>query len=228
MEITATVEKYLNAIISDEYHRFKSWDYCFNAFSGSKQSDLQVLELAFYLASWGMYRGSSGLLQRNYLIHRDAVGILFSKSNLALKCNETTEIKKENIKAILSLKDELAKHYSNINFTKDTNVSKPISPTDTLLSKVILGTLGCVPAYDRYLISGLKEMKISHTSFNELSLRELFDFLEKNKIEFVQLQTLIKKKVKRHYPLMKILDMYFWQIGYEKEKKRKHIVTNYV
>ena len=85
----------------------------------------------------------------------------------------------------------------------------------------MLGTLGCVPAYDRYFIDGLKEKKMEHTGFNEESLNELFKFLEKNKIEIDEAQKLIKTKTERHYPLMKILDMYFWQIGYDKEVKEK-------
>ena len=55
------------------------------------------------------------------------------------------------------------------------------------------------------------------------SLNELFNFIDNNKNEIDQAQKLIKTKTQRHYPLMKILDMYFWQIGYDKEgnKKRK-------
>jgi hypothetical protein len=127
----------------------------------------------------------------------------------------------ENIKAILSVKDELAEHYSSIYFTKGADKPKPISPTDTLLSKIMLGVLGCVPAYDRYFIDGLKEMKMKHTGFNDASLNELFNFIEKNKTEIEQAQSLIKTQSQRHYPLMKIFDMYFWQIGYDKEVKEK-------
>ena len=221
MGIVNIIEKYLSGITTDEFHRYKSWDYCFQAFSVSKQTEIQVLGLAFYLASWGMYRGSGGLLQKNHLIHKGAVDIVYSKTNQKLKCIQTTEIKRENIKATLAVKDELAKHYSSIFFTKGADKPKPISPTDTLLSKIMLGTLGCVPAYDRYFIDGLKEMKMEHTGFNEASLNELFNFIDKNKKEIDQVQKLITTKTQRHYPLMKILDMYFWQIGYDKDVKEK-------
>lgn len=219
--IKGVIEKYLFGITSDEFHRYRSWDNCFHAFSISKQTDIQVLELAFYLASWGMYRGSSGLLQKNHLIHNKAVDIVFLKPNQKLKCNQTNEVSRENIEDILNLKDELAKYYSSIYFTKGADKPKPISPTDTLLSKIILGTLGCVPAYDRYFIDGLKGMKMEHTGFNEASLNELFNFVDINQKEFMQAQKLIHGKTQRHYPLMKILDMYFWQIGYDKDVKEK-------
>lgn len=221
--IQAVIDKYTSGIKTDEFHRYKSWDNCFTAFSTSKKSDIQVLELAFYLASWGMYRGSSGLLQKNHLIHMGAVEIVFSKTNQKLKCSQTTEVNSESINGILELKNQLAEHYSSIYFAKGVGKPKPISPTDTLLSKIMLGTLGCVPAYDRYFTNGLKEMKMQHTVFNDASLNELFNFLGSNKKEIDEAQKLIKAKTQRHYPKMKILDMYFWQIGYDSDVKAKNV-----
>ncbi|MEP2023542.1 MAG: hypothetical protein ABJH98_05130 [Reichenbachiella sp.] len=217
--ITAVIEKYISEITSDEFHRYKSWDNCYKAFSTSNSTDTKTLELAFYLASWGMYRGSSGLLQKNHLIHQGAVDIILSSQKL--RCSKNREISKANIEAVLELKSKLAKHYKSISFTKGSGESKPISPTDTLLSKIMLGTLGCVPAYDRYFIDGLKEMKMKHKSFNQDSLNQLYNFIEDNKTEIIDAQKLIKDKTKSHYPVMKILDMYFWQIGYDKEVAEK-------
>lgn len=223
MKIVNTIRKYLSGIISDEFHRYKSWDNCFKAFSVSEQSEIHILELAFYLASWGMYRGSSGLLQKNHLIHKGTVNIIFSENNQKLKCNEKNEVMKENIAAILEVKNELVKHYTQEKFifTKGTDEPKLISPTDTLLSKIMLGTLGCVPAYDRYFIEGLKVCNIKHTNFNQASLSALFSFAAENKTKIEQAQKLINEKTSMHYPVMKILDMYFWQIGYDKWLKEK-------
>lgn len=221
MTIKSTVEKYLNGMTTDEFHRYKSWDNCNQSFSVSKQTKMHTLELAFYLASWGMYRGSSGLLQKNHLIHDGTVDILFSQDGLKLKCNSKKDVVKDNIKDILNIKDKLANHYRNIYFTKGAEKLKPISATDTLLSKILLGALGCVPAYDRYFIVGLKEMKIKNTTFDATSLNELFDFIDKNKTEIENVKKLILSETKLHYPVMKILDMYFWQIGYDSEMKEK-------
>lgn len=116
----------------------------------------------------------------------------------------------------MELKNELANHYKSNNFKKGNNSEKPITATDTLLSKIMLGTLACVPAYDRYFIVGLKEMNMEHTTFDKPSLLELFNFIKSNKTELIQAQKLIKQKIKKHYPFMKILDMYFWQTGYDK------------
>jgi len=228
MKITPIIERYLDGIIADEFHRYKSWDNCYQAFHVDKMTENHILQLAFYLASWGMYRGSSGLLQKNHLIHKRAVEILFHEESLKLKCDQDNEVSKENTNEILVLKSKLAAHYENIYFTKGKNIRKPISPTDTLISKVILGTLSCIPAYDRYFIDGLKEMKMRYTTFNINSLNELFDFIDNNKTEIKNVQKLIHTKTDNHYPIMKIVDMFFWQVGYDKEleEKSKKIETN--
>lgn len=211
----STIEKYLNGLASDEFHRYRSWDNCYQSFNDSVIREIHILELAFYLASWGMYRGSSGLLQKNHLIHKGAVEIIFSNEGQKLRCSERKEITKSDIIDIVRLKDRLASHYTSISFKKSTGLSKPISPTDTLITKVMLGTLGCVPAYDRYFICGLKVSKMRSTSFSEASLSELVDFVSCNEKEVVIAQKIIKEKINRHYPVMKIIDMYFWQLGYD-------------
>lgn len=225
MNITQTIEGYLKGITIDEFHRYKSWDNCHKSFSVSKQTDIHILELAFYLASWGMYRGSSGLLQKNHLVHRGAVDILFSNEAQKLKCNSNNEVAECNISEILNLKEKLANHYRKIKFTKGVGEQKSISPTDTLLSKILLGTLGCVPAYDRYLIHGLKEREIENTTFNKTSLNELFGFIDKNRTEIESVQKHILAQTNQHYPVMKILDMYFWQTGYDKDVKGQHMTV---
>ncbi|HEY6144389.1 MAG TPA: hypothetical protein VIV55_13340 [Flavobacterium sp.] len=163
MGITPTIEKYLSGITNDEYHRYKSWDNCHRAFNISSQAEIHILELAFYLASWGMYRGSSGLLQKNHLIHKGTVNILFSKESQKIKCDHKNEVTRNNA----------------------------------------------------------KEMKMKHTIFNDNSINELFDFIDKNKTELETAQKLVSSKTNKHYPIMKIVDMYFWQIGYDKEVKYK-------
>ena len=77
--IRSSIQKFYSSIKNDENARYKSWEYCYKIF-GEKQNkiapetiDLLCLHLGFYLASWGMYRGSSFLLQKDYKVHKDAV-----------------------------------------------------------------------------------------------------------------------------------------------------------
>jgi hypothetical protein len=43
---------------------------------------LACLHLSFYLASWGLYRGSSFLLWKDYLVHHDMVNRILSLQHL--------------------------------------------------------------------------------------------------------------------------------------------------
>ena len=101
--------------------------------------DYLTLQLAFYLASWGMYRGSSELLQKDYLIHEPVVEIV--RSNGELRKENVTY---EDIESINEIIEKIKKEY------KVANVSR------TLVSKILLGTLGCIPALDRFFCDGWK------------------------------------------------------------------------
>ena len=100
---------------------------------------------------------------------------------------------------------------------KEKNVKNELS--DTLITKILMGTFGCVPAYDRYFIQGVKSQKITTGVFNIHSLLKLADFYEKNKEKFEK----TRKNLKVYdlpYPQMKLLDMGFWQIGFDNDKKK--------
>lgn len=85
-----------------------------------------------------------------------------------------------------------------------------------------MGTLGCVPAYDRYFIAGIKAHKISTGNYNMNSIMQLVKFYESNsdRFEEVRKQMVIGDLL---YPQMKIIDMGFWQIGYELDIKNTSI-----
>lgn len=229
-DIIEVVEKYISVVSKEKYPRYSSWDFCHKAFGTPIKDNTHVLQLAVYLASWGMYRGSSGILQKNYLVHEGAVDILFSKKYRNLKCNQTQEVSSDDVDDIIDLKSELSAHYKSIYFTRGLNPFAPISPTDTLISKIILGTYGCVPAYDQYFIKGLKEVPIKKKEFNEESLLEIFAFIVKHKDDFQGAHELIFNKTHVHYPIMKLVDMYFWQLGYdlalEEEMKKEKAKRN--
>ena len=61
--------------MAGEHHRYRSWEHCYGYFHRTTPSDIAAdrqqaaLQLGFYLASWGMYRGSSFLLQHAYTAH---------------------------------------------------------------------------------------------------------------------------------------------------------------
>jgi hypothetical protein len=47
---------------AEDYSRYNSWKYCYEVFGDKtkhRDIDYLALHLGFYLASWGMYRGSA-------------------------------------------------------------------------------------------------------------------------------------------------------------------------
>src|SRR2546422_4274860 len=77
--IERTILRYHNALSDDPYHRYRSWGHCYRYFRRraslreGRDLDGSALQLGFYLASWGMYRGSAFLLWKDCRIHRLAV-----------------------------------------------------------------------------------------------------------------------------------------------------------
>jgi len=213
------------SIMDDNSHRYKSWEHCYTVFKSSTEIDFISLHLGFYLASWGMYRGSSGLLQKDYTIHHGAIEILKDSKFKAIHFIGSNQLnlakKKEHIDLIIDLKDELSRYYSNIKYTKGDNPEKGISPTDTLISKIMLGTFSCCPAYDRYYIDGLRVTGLKGFELTTESLNNLYAYID----EYINEITLVQKEIIKSsgifYPVMKIMDMYFWSLGYEKENKLK-------
>ena len=66
-DIETAVNKYKSQSNPDD--RYISFDYCYNYFRTTNDLTQDIekscLVLGFYLASWGMFRGSSFLLQKS-------------------------------------------------------------------------------------------------------------------------------------------------------------------
>lgn len=214
--------KFYDTLKKDENGRYRSWEHCYSNFINARDNknaelDYLSLQLAFYLASWGMYRGSSFLLQKDYKIHIPVVKELLKEEYDPLAGIDCVELKrKENQRLLENINAFLDEYYSNIrDEVKNIKVRNQLS--STLITKILMGTLGCVPAYDRYFISGIKKQKVASGNYNMKSIIQLVDFYEKNIVELEN----IRKDMKVNgmaYPQMKILDMVFWQIGLDSDK----------
>lgn len=204
---------------ADENGRYRSWEYCYSHFikaRGNKDVDYDYLslQLAFYLASWGMYRGSSFLLQKDYRIHIPVVKELLSEKYDSLAGIKCTGFRKEsNQKLLQNINSFLDKYYDKIRHeVKEQELKSQLSYT--LITKILMGTLGCVPAYDRYFIVGIKNQKVAKGSYNIKSIMQLVNFYENN----MERLECVREKMEvdgMSYPQMKMLDMGFWQIGFD-------------
>ena len=216
-ELINYVKKFYSEIQNDSEHRFRAWEDCYEAFQTEKNTNYLAKELDNYLAAWGMKRGSSFLLQKNWRIHLPVVEEIIKPKYNSLRGITCGELKKsENLQKLSELVSFMKSYYNKKRFEikgTDRNVSQ------TLITKILLGTLGCSPAYDRYFISGIKELKISSQNFSTDSILRICDFYENNKEYFESARKEMKINNKIDYPIMKIIDMAIWQWQIEKATK---------
>lgn len=197
---------------TDPHHRYRSWEHCYRYFRSRSRDALvaekraAALQLGFYLASWGMYRGSSFLLQRAYTVHEAVVERIASP--------QFSELWETEVGAELSDLRLVQPILALVGAVKDAYT--PFGPaTDTLATKVVLGTLGCLPACDRFFIDGFKKSGHQYSSVNDRFIERILRFCVDHNAELRSEQATIRASEGMEYPLMKLADMYFWQIGYE-------------
>jgi hypothetical protein len=236
--IKKTILNFHNKLVKDKTHRYKSWEYCFIDFQDAyirfkknknsisdEEKDLLALKLGFYLASWGMYRGSSFLLWKDYKIHKPIINKLFNSSlwenslklDILIEKYFNNEKEKENFisdyyDSLKKLYCKIEKYYNRVKYIKPKfRKPKNANPTKTLITKILLGTICCCPAYDDNVIAGLRKKGFIGI-FGESSFKNIMDFYFRNRKTFYKIKIKIKN-TDFYYPPMKLIDMYFWEIG---------------
>src|ERR1041384_354095 len=128
--------------VSGEHDRFRSWEHCYRYFRKTiphglcNDREQAAVQLAFYLASWGMYRASSFLFRHAFTVHLGVIEILDDSSftdfwNAEFGAEGTADLGPQINAAIKGI----------------TNAYRRFGhPTDTLVTKVMLGTFGGLPA----------------------------------------------------------------------------------
>lgn len=240
--------------------RSKTWDDCHKCFGdihgrlkksgysrtlSKDEKEIARLYLMNYLASWGMYRGSSFVLQYDSNIYKDIIDIIFDKDYNVLwdlKCEDlkqnTSDVigkvckvfnaieKKLDEKRIFTMVEKVDwfNQYEKNNNTSNTKVSR------TLVSKILLGTICCMPALDTNFNTIVEHSSCKISNYIPFLFEMILekgnsdDFdLKNNKNDYVF------KELSKTYPkipLMKIVDMAFFTIG--DEKKFKELFEKYV
>ena len=198
----------------DPNGRYKSYEHCRKVFLDNKNDpkkyDYITLHLYAYLASWGMLRNSF-LMKKDYLFNKPVVEILCKEEySRLINFAPFIENNQEDIDLILRLKDEIKGYYLNQGYFNDLNgeMTQITSVTDTLVSKIILGTIGCIVAYDKYLIRTLSKLHICQ-SFNSNSINSIIGFARVNQDDIMRLT----EELGELYTPMKVVDMYLWEQG---------------
>lgn len=210
------VKRYFRISESDNFwndyklnNRYRSWYFCRNKFylvhkdlmkpSCADQmmfvgdiKDYLALHLGFYLASHGMYRGSSFLLFNDCKVHIPAVEEILKEEYSDLRDYDPfsdLDLEKlpdwlfENDGGLRAIYNEVKKNTNYPRKTKNTNYV-----SDIFITKVMLGTFGCIPAYDGFFIEGLKSVNFKH-DFSKQSIQEMIQKLN----EFYEVHDAISK-----------------------------------
>jgi hypothetical protein len=114
--------------------------------TGAERSRM-ALHLAFFHASWGLYRPTSFLLQKEFMVHLPAVSILKSpKFNPLWHMPVDRAHEDAMLKLTLKSGDDIRTVYL------------PDHASDTLVTKVLLSTICCTPAFDKFARIGLQKV----------------------------------------------------------------------
>ena len=205
----------------DENGRSRSWEHCYRVFRDARTDpspdcDYLSLHLAFYLASWGMYRGSSFLLQKDYKVLVPIVEEILKPEYDCLFGLACADLRNSDVRGqYTKLYKFIDGHFDPIrNEVAGRVVRSQVSPI--LITKILLGTLGCVPAYDTFFEKGVRHLGLKEKNYNEDSLLELADIYEEHNDRLEEARRGMRTE-DLVYPQMKLLDMGFWQVGFEKD-----------
>lgn len=223
VDIEKNIHEYVfgdkNVLGIQPLERYASFDYCFNYFQSFwEQHRLKeladnnyiqesCLQLGFYLASWGMLRASSFLPSKSVKVFEPLIRAI-ANANPALWKIDVNIYSYENIRAILEFKKAIVKA---LDYRR--------GPSDILVTKIMLGVFGNVPAFDSYFKRGL-----GVSIFGVKALEKVAEFYKKNEtiIEQNRLNTLdflTGQPSHRVYSRAKVIDMIFFIEGIHRSRR---------
>ena len=203
----------------DKNGRSRSWEHCYRVFRDARTDpspdcDYLSLHLAFYLASWGMYRGSSFLLQKDYKVLVPVVEEILKPEYDCLFGIACVRLREPEVQARLKkVCEEIAAYFHPIR-EEVAGRERASSVSPVLITKILMGTLGCVPAYDRFFEEGARYFGLEKKTYHEDSLLELADIYEAHNDRLEEARRGMRPG-DLVYPQMKLLDMGFWQVGWD-------------
>jgi hypothetical protein len=159
---------------------------------------LSCLHLGFYLASWGMMRGSGELLQRSVRVLVPVVQAIAAEPEDSWRIDVS---QKRTFSA-----DALA-------LCRRIKRAFPIRASDTLVTKTVLGVFGCVPAFDRYFRAGFGCSTLCTPALDRIAAFYASHAVPLDAIEVATLNVSSGLPTPRLYPRGKLIDMVFFQIG---------------
>jgi hypothetical protein len=215
------IESVVQSFLKDRLpeHRYASFDFCYNYFKCNDilaDLELSCLHLESYLASWGMLRGSSFMLQKSIKHLEPAIKYIASLPKNYWEI-DVDSYNNENI-------DKIIKIYQDIR-----NLVIEAGCRDlTLITKILLGVFAFVPAYDDNFCAAFRKLangkngnpRCGFRSLNKQSLLVIKQFYDENKevIDKLSNSTFTitfspNENIHIHYTKAKIIDMFGFIYG---------------
>ena len=215
------IEKHVRAYLGDRspVARPSSFDYCFNYFQAFRTSatpqlladstnlELSCLHLGYYLASWGMLRGSTLLHNKSSRFLQPTIEVIAAEPTDVWRI-DTHRYTDTNIDSLLRISGDIARAIS-----VETGPSRTgRAATPTLVTKVMLGVFGCLPAFDRFFNLGFKKATGRVARLDWSTLVGIRDFYTEHAqaIDASRVRTLdfsSGKPTRTRYTKAKIIDM---------------------
>lgn len=200
------------------HRRYASFDYCFNYFQSYREQDrtadvaaeenmqLSCLHLGFYLASWGMFRGSV-LLSRSVKQFESVIELISQvpreiwEIDASGYCTDARE-------ALITTADDIR---ASLAFPEGK------WPSPTLATKIMLGVFGSVPAFDSRVRHGLRTSGLTGR-FGPRALRDIgrfyddhHDVIDRHREPTLEFGS--QQLARRSYTRAKIIDEIFYIQG---------------
>lgn len=193
--------------------RYASFDYCYHYFYSFYKNDKlhelankqnlenSCLQIGFYLASWGMMRGSSFLLNKSVKNFSNLI-ITISKMSSELWSIDVPNYNEKTINTLLDCKQKIIDALGTEN-----------NPSDTLITKIMLGVFANTPAFDQFFRKSLNVYTV-----NKKSLAKIYELYIDNKDDFdsIQIYTydfVTARESEIIYTKAKLIDMYGFIAG---------------
>lgn len=197
--------------------RFASFDYCFNYFQSfraqnrlaeicsTENLEKSCLQIGFYLASWGMLRGSTFLLNKSARFYEQLLRTIV-ELDTRLWDVDVDSYSPANIALLLESGEAIRKALGTTRWA-----------SDTLVTKIMLGIFGNTPAFDSLFGDGL-----GLRTFSRRSLDRVAEFYQCHKPVIDEYAASIRTldfvtgtDTTRLYTKAKIIDMVGFMEGYQ-------------
>lgn len=209
----------------NDYPRLKAWEFVYEYIWAESrnwsdlvtgaQLDTTALHIGFYLANWGMFRGSSGLLQNSNLDLMKAISIL-------LFTGRGPDLFELTMDDFAPDAPNLKKNQAQLDSVLESleTLATNVSWTNTLKTKILMGVWGEFPALDRFYLAACRDLfprRRFLTTASGQGLTALATLVREQGFRPLPFKT---AQHKLPYPTGRFMDMALFQYGLELERDR--------